>query len=391
MTEVEKRILNALINKYESSKTFVRKSKVNQSFKIKILKLFPEYEEEDNYDTANIINDAIEFLCARGLITKNTKNQYDVDYVVLNTEPEALEMSYKYLNRKKKNDINKEIKELLENYNNENEILSSYVSDQLYRIENNKKVKYFNGDLDRLSSILYCISEMHKLESETFEREFSVRLFNDSKYLNSIKSSVIGILNDYGHFYSKDSILSSFNLIKIPSYINIKGDAVIYLNGQTIDLSLLDGDIALSSSLIPSVDKVKLLCDNVITVENLTTYHRFNKKDFLIIYLGGFHNSVREKFIKNMYENNKLANFYHFGDIDVGGFKILENLRKGTEVNFKPYKMDLITLKKHEKYAKPLSSSDRISLDKINSHEFKDVVDYMLLNNIKLEQECVDL
>ncbi len=387
MGKIEKKILNLLITKYEESKTFTGDSKVNQRFKVRISKMFPRYEDADNYDGAMKINDAIDYLCRLGYISKVDKNKYEVDLVYLNLE--KLEEVYQYLNREKKGDRNVKLLTLFDKYHGRNDLLDLYIKDQLQRIKENKKVKHFSGDINKLEELFTCIVEMAKLEDEVFEREFSISVFKDSKRLNAIKQSVETLLYEYGEFTSRDVILPSFNLVKTPSYVNLKGDGIVTVAGQEIDLSVLDGDIALSSALLDDIDSIQVMGSTVITVENLTSFHTFNQQGFFVIYLGGFHNSARGNMIKKIYEENKSVSYYHFGDIDVGGYRILKHLREHTGVPFLPFKMGVDILKEYREYGKPLTENDKKSLKAMLGSEFEDVFQYMLNNNIKLEQECV--
>ena len=104
--------------------------------------------------------------------------------------------------------------------------------------------------------------------------------------------------------------------------------------------------------MLSDIDRIDVTGNKVITIENLTSFHTFNNKDMFIIYLGGYHNNIRREFIKKIYSQNPKVNFYHFGDIDAGGFYILEHLKQQTGVNFIPYKMDIETLKEYSKYTK---------------------------------------
>lgn len=51
--------------------------------------------------------------------------------------------------------------------------------------------------------------------------------------------------------------------------------------------------------------------------------------------------------------------------------------------------MDLETLKKYQDYSKKLTDNDRYRLKKLKGREFEEVIDYMLANNCKLEQEAI--
>ena len=105
---------------------------------------------------------------------------------------------------------------------------------------------------------------------------------------------------------------------------------------------------------------------------------------------GGYHNSIRRTLLKMVYETIPDAKYYHFGDIDAGGFSILQDLRKKTGIPFMSYHMDLDTLKQYRQYGKCLTETDRKRLEKIGEKkEFGEVIGFMLKENIKLEQECI--
>ena len=143
-----------------------------------------------------------------------------------------------------------------------------------------------------------------------------------------------------------------------------------------------------------SISSTELFVEQLstITIENLTTFFRWQEPESLIIYLGGYHNGIRRTLLKKIYQELPRISYYHFGDIDAGGFSILKDLRNKTGISFKMYRMDIETLKYYEKYGKELTESDRIRLKEMEKdEELQEVVSYMLLHNVKLEQECVGI
>lgn len=157
-----------------------------------------------------------------------------------------------------------------------------------------------------------------------------------------------------------------------------------------MDFHVLRGDFAISSALLQDIEKIEVLGNAVITIENLTTFNSFANSDMFAIYLGGYHNSNRRDFIKKIYSQNQNKKYYHYGDIDAGGFYILRHLRQKTEVPFMSYNMDVDTLSKFSYMTKQLTENDRKRLKHLLDTEFHDVVKYMLENNCKLEQEALD-
>jgi len=387
MGRYEKRILNELLDKYENSKSFKGTNKVNQRFKVRISNLFPKYEDHSDYDLFRAVNEEVDILARKGFVVPRESGGGVIREVYLNVE--VLEEVYSYINRVPKDDINAKLEELISGYLGNGEILDIYLKDQLKRIGENRSVRFFSGDFEEFERILMAVRELEDLQGEQFIREFSVRLYNDSKAFGQIQGKVESILYDYGDFPEKDEILGNLNLMRTPTYVNFKGSGKVSLSGQEIDLSRLDSDIAISSSMLDKIELVQVFKGKVITVENLTSFHRFMEEGYFVLYLGGFHNRVRRDFISMLHDQNSEAIFYHFGDIDAGGFLILEHLRRTTGIDIIPYNMDLDTLKKYEKMGKPLTENDRKRLGKLQEGQFSEIVDYMLEKNVKLEQEAI--
>ncbi len=86
----------------------------------------------------------------------------------------------------------------------------------------------------------------------------------------------------------------------------------------------------------------------------------------------------------------------HFGDIDVGGFEILFDLRKKTGIPFWPYRMDAAELMRGRAYARELTEHDRKRLKELlQKEEIRDLEWYETLVlmqelGVKQEQECVE-
>ena len=215
-------------------------------------------------------------------------------------------------------------------------------------------------------------------------------VFGDSKIFEAIKNKVIRLLFRYGDFPQEETILEELNVVRNPGHVYFKGCGIITISGQTIDLSYLKSDIAISSLLLDDVNEIKITGKRLITIENLTTFNKFNEPDTFAIYLGGYHNSYRRNFIKKIYQSNPEIEYFHYGDIDAGGFYILLHLRKKTEIKFMPYNMNVEILKKYSAYTKRLTDNDRKRLENLKSSEFSEIVSFMLENDCKLEQESMD-
>ena len=244
--------------------------------------------------------------------------------------------------------------------------LISYAREQMLRIERNKNVEYFDGDMEAYADMLRMTREVLTNEDECFIRDFSIRLFSDSKKAETYRSKVESLLFSYGDYADKNSILEEQGILKTPAYVMLKGAAEICFEEETINLNSLGGDIGLSTESLKNVKNVNVTGRRVITVENLTSFHDYVDPDALIIYLGGFHNRAKRELLKLIYAGNPDKEYRHFGDIDAGGFYILEHLKKKTGISFKMLLMDKGTLIKNRDRAKKLTANDIVRLKNLS-------------------------
>ena len=381
-------ILGHLLDKYERSKTFIGDNKARQSFSVKLTKLFPEYGDEAEYELFQELNEAVRDLAEIGFISFKCRKNELIDTVSL--ELSRLDDIYAFLSRTPKAETNSELIRLLDAYSKKDELLTRFCNAQRERISKNKKTEYFDGDTAEFEKLLKAVSMVFEVKEETYIRDFSVRVFGDSKTFETIIGKVKRLLFQYGDFPDEETVTEYLNIVKNPGHIYMKGSGIISISGQTIDLSKLGGDIAISSSILKDIEKISVIGKRVITIENLTSFNTFSEDNTFALYLGGYHNTHRRNFIIQLFHDNPEAEFFHFGDIDAGGFYILMHLREKTGVPFLPYRMDISTLKKYSAYSKPLTENDRKRLERLSDTEFSDTIKYMLANNCKLEQEAVD-
>lgn len=316
MKNYDKIILNKLIDKYERSKSFTGQNSVRQSFSVKIAKLFPEYADDSEYAAFAAINESVDRLSENGFVSCQKQRNGVITTVSLVLA--SLDRGYEYLNRTPKKDIHMLLKELLNRYIDKNEVLSRYCNEQLKNIESNKSVGYFDGDFDSFENTLKALSEIFSVQSETLQRDFSIKVLGDSKAFEKIKNKVVSILYEYGDFPEKETLLEELNIIRNPGHVYFKGAGRINLSGQNIDFSRMRGDLAISSSLLKSIEEITVTGDSVMTIENLTTFNAFSDANVFAIYLGGYHNTDRRDFIRKVYEQNHDKRFLHYGDIDAG-------------------------------------------------------------------------
>ena len=383
--KLSREILNRLLDSYEHSTLFLGENKNNRLPQIAPEKLYPKYADDAEYEFFLEFNDAVTELEKEDLVVAERGRGNVVKRVLLPVE--HIDAAYEALGRESRVSVQEKIKSLLSQivFEGSSDVnfdsdcvelddypkteaaqmlfpLISYAREQMLRIERNKNVEYFDGDMEAYADMLRMTREVLTNEDECFIRDFSIRLFSDSKKAETYRSKVESLLFSYGDYADKNSILEEQGILKTPAYVMLKGAAEICFEEETINLNSLGGDIGLSTESLKNVKNVNVTGRRVITVENLTSFHDYNDPDALVIYLGGFHNRAKRELLKLIYAGNQDKEYRHFGDIDAGGFYILEHLKKKTGIPFKMLLMDKETLIKNRDRAKKLTANDIVRL-----------------------------
>ena len=394
--EYSKDIISRLLDIYERRNGYAKRPEELRSIQFEVSKEYPIYKDRYDNEKYRDINTAIEKNVAAGLIIAEKDQTGRYSKIKLNIA--RVDECYALLKRTSIPDQCKKVLSVLEKANNaECLLIGRIVSDFCEQIKAYKKLPYDLGyDARRVGEVLQVLEAVTKLTSETYIRNFSTALFKDSKrFQREYRSTTESILFNYtDDVVEKDDILGYYNLYENPTYVLIKGNARICFDESAIELSEMPGGIALSNGSLAGIHKISVKADKVITVENLTTYHDCDEQDAVYIYLGGYHNTSKQKLLELIYENNGDKEYYHEGDLDVYGFLILENLISKTQIPFKPLLMDVETIERFYRAGlyKNLSARDRKVITSKKDGQlsaYKDVLEYMLANDCKVEQESI--
>ena len=394
--EYSKDIISRLLDIYERRNGYAKRPEELRSIQFEVSKKYPIYKDRYDNEKYRDINTAIEKNVAAGLIIAEKDQTGRYSKIKLNIA--RVDDCYALLKRTSIPDQCKEVLSVLEKVDcSESDFINRIVNDFCEQIKVYKKLPYDLGyDARRVEEVLQVLATVSKLTSETYIRNFSTALFKDSKrFQREYRSTIENILFDYtDDVVEKDDILGYYNLYENPTYVLIKGNARICFDESVIELSEMPGGIALSNGSLAGIHKISVKADKVITVENLTTYHDCDEQDAVYIYLGGYHNTSKQKLLELIYENNGDKEYYHEGDLDVYGFLILENLISKTQIPFKPLLMDVETIERFYRAGlyKTLTARDRKMIDSKKDGQlsaYKDVLEYMLEYNCKVEQESI--
>jgi len=390
---LESEILTALINIYERSKVSKGQNKVHKDIKLDITNsVFDKHRNNDNGELELALNRIERDGYATPSYTRNGQFQC----LILNLDEQSIDRAYKYLKRDNPKNTITQLIDLFSTCKQGCQIVKDFSQKMINLLEEKKipTVQTYVSSKEDVLDICKAINEMSALEEDIQERIFCAKLFSNSKRFNELRGKISKIIREFSDepFDDEDDVIASMGVIKNTAYAFIKGNLIVKLNNQIIDLKEYKEPLALSDIAIKNIEIIGTNAKTLYTVENLTSFDVFEKNDSIVIYLGGFHNKVKRELIKKVAKIGRIAEFYHYGDIDAGGFYILNHLREKTFIGFKPYMMGIEELQKYKDSCKTLTSNDKNRLNKMiedsRFFEFKPVVEYMVKNNIKLEQEA---
>lgn len=408
MARYDEKILNVLLDSYEKSVLSRGENKVKVQIAFPFTrKTMPEYFNESSlaYDEIHAAVKEAERKELLTIVWKKGKDGHIIEKVLLNTA--RVGMVYAYLNRTPKKENENRHLEILETWafkSREMPVLGAFVSYLKQRIEEGKTVKEFIdlSDPDRTEQILSALFWVESNEESCYVREFSIRHFGDSKVFEEISGVIGKIMRRFRPEYEgmdTNAVLSEYGIYKTPDYVYFKGEGRISSaqdDRSVIELPLLEQGLGISGADIKKIRiSGKESIKKVITIENLTTFFRWKEDDSLIIYLGGYHNAVRRELLRMVYREFPNVEYLHFGDIDVGGFRIYRDLCQKTQIPFQTYHMGIEELKTYQAYTKKLTDNDRKGLRTLIEKEIEEEGEnletllYMQEKSVKLEQEAV--
>ncbi|NLM60280.1 MAG: hypothetical protein GX194_14455 [Clostridium sp.] len=407
--EYKKLVLDRLLDRYEKSKSF-KDENSRRRIMIKMTRGdMPEYDIEKPL-VRETFNSVIKELDDKGLVSFEWARYEEgniIEKVWLNVT--RVEDCYAEIGRKARRAVLdallERITELKEKTSNS--WILSFLADTEQSIkEKSSTAGLLPSDEEHAVAVLKALDYLRTLDGgQCLERVFSLRCFNDSKYFEKkVKKRLAGIIKRYcidqevPDEMSDDDILAQVGILQSPEQVDFKGGIVGTLDGKEIDFSSFIYGVTLNTDTvrnlaITGIGQVR----KILFIENKANYIQLineNSDDTLmIVFHGGFYSPVKGAFFKKLYEAAHPCGveFYHWGDIDLGGFMIFQRLKSSIIPSLKPYLMDRKALESRIKYGKkfdPRYAEKLKSLLKDEDYsEFREVIKLMLEKNIKLEQE----
>lgn len=405
-------IVNRLLDKYESSKHLYEPGVSNRRVMLRTdprKKEFPEYEYE-NATIRDAFNEAAKELAQQNLIAIQwLKGRPVLECVILNID--AVLECYKLVGRTHPKELALKIAALV------HEKLEYATTDWIAAWRDDICVKageefkvptYCKKDLSQLETLLVALRTFDVQNGEpTTMRAFSSRCYHDTKFFErNVRDlflqvarkfdSALAEICEHEDLGMRDQ-LAYLGIYARPELYELAGNVTINTRVGSIYLNAAgDCGLALPSTIVDDVVSFDLHAIRRVTfIENKTNYDEYirteKQHDELVIYHGGFISpKKRSLFSKLAIAAQSGIALRFWGDIDLGGFQMYEQLQK-TFPNVQPMRMSAAEVEKYRHNG--LARSEEYLCKLRTSHfnhdgsQFKSAIDKIAEYGVTIEQE----
>ncbi|MEI5995293.1 Wadjet anti-phage system protein JetD domain-containing protein [Candidatus Enterococcus mansonii] len=232
------------------------------------------------------------------------------------------------------------------------------------------------------------------------KRILSVNLFSNSKYFelniqNKLLQLTTRYLFDWNSALTEREKLQQMGIGFAPELLYFTGPIELVLkNDEKINCEFIPKGSYLGADMLSDIKIINCLYTKIITIENLANYYWYvqNEREHgtLVIYTGGFLTRHQSVFFK-MLKTENLSELFHWGDIDLGGFRIFLQIQ-AIWSEIQPLKMDVATFEKYARARKKISNEYvqkvRVALEKNEFTPFREVLVKIVETKHILEQEA---
>lgn len=406
-------VLDTLLTRYEKSRAFVTGTFSRRIFITMEKEKLLEHALEDP-DEKQVFFDALRRLKGQGMIdyswVKYEKGNL-VDKIWLIPEEEAIESCYRKLGRIPQKNKLYRLEEQIRRYRARAEkegVLGHFLDEMLKELSDAKRVPRFFTDDERLNEdILKCLAYMEGNHDEVMERVLSSGLYGDSKYFErNVRGKVISILK-YWKKGEEDipedqELLGERGIVRWPEIMEFAGNVKVLMNnGDVIDYCTQRYGAYINSDTIKQVKEAVLEgIRQIMFIENKANYIWYlsheKRDDELVVFHGGCYSPVKGMWFRKLYEGSRrekeTVRYFHWSDIDIGGFRIFCRLKESIIPELQPFWMDEAALTKFKEKALRIEGTSYRERLKVMGEdpaygEFGKVIEKMLQWGIRLEQE----
>ncbi|WP_257292569.1 DUF2220 domain-containing protein [Endozoicomonas sp. ONNA1] len=159
-------------------------------------------------------------------------------------------------------------------------------------------------------------------------RTASVRALGDSKYLENNLTSIATILQLQNpqllETLESSETLGYFGITPFPPLLRISGACRLRFEDGVIDAEIARPYFGMPADSLSQIE-LKLHARYILLIENLTAFERYTREindDGIVVFTNGFPSRHLVKLLHILVNTKDCPTVYHWGDTDIGGYRI---------------------------------------------------------------------
>ncbi|MDO5422786.1 MAG: DUF2220 family protein [Eubacteriales bacterium] len=257
------------------------------------------------------------------------------------------------------------------------------------------------AELKKHPDLLACLDALDSLEEPVYKRVFSTQVFKNSKYFEQeLEKTVVSLVRQYCS--EAVDAMEDFHILELifleeyAQQLYLKGDLELLLDGRRISLGAFPYGFVLNSQMLKRAEILpgqKLR--RVVSIENKANFEAAAfEEGVLLLYSHGFFGPKEGAFLVRLRERLLLdgneVQYLHSSDLDFGGVRIFQHIRRTIFPEVRPLRMDAGTYWKYRKkgYGIPVGEDALKKLKGIEEPLLKELIQCLLEEKMGIEQEC---
>ncbi len=343
----------------------------------------------------------IRFLEEKGLI-RNTKWQsYGNDATQISYALEDMEKFYELEGRTPKPRL---VKNYLENVDNR---MKNAHQLWILRFLEEEKSQAMKGklpkEMERQEEFLDCLLGVDALTEPVYKRVFSKAcLRNSKKFEREYEKKILSAARKYHdgieEGMSDPQVLSELFIEEYAQELALKGPLHLLLDGKELQLEDFHYGTVLNSETLKRAQILKEQpIDRIVTVENKANFVSMPYQEgTLILFCHGFFSPGEREFLQKLAgvmeeqegHTGRKTEYLHTGDLDYGGIRIFQHIRKRIFPGLRPLRMDEKTYLEYREYGEAMGAETLEKLRTLEEPALEGLIACMLREGYALEQEA---
>jgi len=255
----------------------------------------------------------------------------------------------------------------------------------------------YTQELEELKLLYLCLEGLDQLEAPIFKRVFSKRILKNSKtFEKDLQDKIIRIARRFDEelvdTMENSEVLAQLYIEEYSQELSIKGSLLLKVADKMLDTGVFPYGTVLNTQTI----KNSVILDNkhitkLITIENKANYvSEAYEEGTLIIFCHGYFSPLEREFLNKLRVilSEQEVCYLHSGDLDYGGVRIFQYIRRRIFPKLQPYRMDVDTFNQYISYSEAIEPGPLEKLKGIEEPLLLPLIERILETNLVIEQEA---